>query len=180
MATVKQHTRVVNGRRQVVKAHRRQLQPGRARANARKAVRHGKRRSYGPAVACAAVAAAELGGWLALRGAGIALVTVGIAALGIGVAARRATPSTPRPTYRSSGTVRRVPPGTRPASQPRQPSMTELGRRAAAADHSSPTGYGGAVVTPKFSGEDDPRSAEWNRAYNNERRRLDSTWPEDD
>lgn len=164
MAKVRTHTRVVKGKRQKVKAHSRKLQPGRARANVRRAGQHRRRGSYGAAVGCAAVAAAEIGGWLALRGAGVALVTVGIAALGLGVAARRATPSTPKPTYRSSGTVRRVPPGTRPAGQPRQ-SFYEQGRQAAAADNRRSNGYDHSVPTPKFKGEDDPDAADWNRGY---------------
>lgn len=107
MTKVRTHTRVgVNGKRQTVKSHSRKLRPSRARANVRRAGQHRRRGNYGPAVACASIAAAEIGGWIVLRGAGVALVTVGLATLGAGVAARRATPSTPKPAQRSSGTVR--------------------------------------------------------------------------
>ena len=114
MAKVRTHTRVVNGRRQKVKAHSRKLQPARARANIRRAARHGRRKQYGAAAIAGCAAAAEIGGWVLGRGVGVALVTIGIAALGTGVALRRATPSTPRPTRRTPGTVRPVPPRTRP------------------------------------------------------------------
>lgn len=168
MAKVRTHTRKVNGKRQKVKSHSRKLQPSRARLNARKAVAHGRRRRYGAAVACAGVAAAEVGGWFALRGAGLALVTIGIAALGAGVAARRATPSTPKPVRRSPGTIRpaqdiRDRYSNRVVTQ-RPPTFYEQGRQARAVDNRA-GGYDHSVATPEFNGENDPRRAEWNRGY---------------
>lgn len=95
MARVRAHTRTVGGRRQQVRAHSR-LQPKRARRNARRAYRLTRRNRWGPAAAAAGIAAAEISGWLLLRGTGVALTTLGIVAVAAGVAAiRQSSPPPP-------------------------------------------------------------------------------------
>lgn len=93
---VKAHTRTVNGRRQRVKSHRRALQPARAQRNLALAWHSIRRRQWGRAALVAGAAAAEVGGWLAFRGAGVVLVTLGIGATAAGVSVIRATRSEPK------------------------------------------------------------------------------------
>jgi len=127
MAKVKSHKRTVNGRTQTVRTHNRTLRPSRAGANARAAVRHGRRKNYGTAAALGCAAAAEAGGWLLGRGAGLALVTVGLAVPGTGVALRRATAPTPaqaRSSQRRSAPPRSRQQPTRLPQATRQPAAT--------------------------------------------------------
>lgn len=160
---VKSHTRYVNGKPQRVRSHRRTLQPARARMNLGLAWRSLRHRNYGRAAVGVGIAAAEIGGWLALRGFGVAAVTLGIGATAAGVSAIRATKARPKP-IRESRLLTAGPDHEKHRwTRGREESPYELGLRHGQAD--AATNWKGPFEHTPTYGDGDPRSAEYERGY---------------
>lgn len=159
---VRSHTRVAaNGKRQRVRSHRRQLQPGRARLNMHRAWQLVRRKRSGAALAYAGLAAAEVGAWLTLRGFSLVAVTAAIGLGAAGVAARRATPSTPKPV-RESRLLTAGPDHERRRSRGGT-SPYELGKLHGEQDRA--TNWKGPFAETPTYGDGDPRSAEYEAGY---------------
>jgi hypothetical protein len=104
-ASVRTHQRRgKNGKTQTVHNHRRTtrgrsaradsaglFRPRRALRNAKRASRALRRHKKGAALAFGCLATAEIGAFLAMRGAAVALTTVGVIALGFAMLAAKAT-----------------------------------------------------------------------------------------
>lgn len=83
-STVTQHSRTGRGRKPLIS-------PGHAWRLFKKALRAGKRKRRGLAIALGCAATAELGAWLTLRGAGLMLTTAAVVAFSVAAVMMTAT-----------------------------------------------------------------------------------------